>query len=409
MKYYQSPRWSGEFLDCSMPMTFDTYSVCSYNCLYCFSFFQRGTREGDYLSRNVKWISVDRVKKMFLEPDNSQFGNYIKKRYTMQWGGLSDQFDEYERKHGVTLELMKFFREIKYPISFSTKATWFLEDDRYTDLIKGADNWHFKVSIITNDREKARKVERGVPSPEDRLAALTKLKDLGVAGVTLRFRPFIIGISNPGHKQLISDAADAGADSVSTEFLCLESRAADRGKSRYQGISDAAGFDIFQKYKDYSSGSGYLRLNRKSKEKFIDDMEEACNQKGLRFYVSDAHFKERSHHGSCCGIPEHMDYNRGQYTEALVKAKKCGEVCFSDISEPAKELFGKLEAGKAVGYNTNTTENRARIAGWTFYDMMRYHWNKPKTAKSPYKYFGGVLVPLRVDENGDVVYGYKGK
>ena len=38
---YTSPRWSMEIPDCSMPMSMDTYSRCSYNCLYCFSFFQK--------------------------------------------------------------------------------------------------------------------------------------------------------------------------------------------------------------------------------------------------------------------------------------------------------------------------------------------------------------------------------
>lgn len=41
MEYYGSPRWTGEIADCSMPMTMDTYSNCSYNCQYCFSQFQR--------------------------------------------------------------------------------------------------------------------------------------------------------------------------------------------------------------------------------------------------------------------------------------------------------------------------------------------------------------------------------
>ena len=39
---YGSPRWSGEIADCSLPMTFDTYSNCSYGCVYCFSQYQRG-------------------------------------------------------------------------------------------------------------------------------------------------------------------------------------------------------------------------------------------------------------------------------------------------------------------------------------------------------------------------------
>lgn len=33
---YASPRWSWEILDCAMPMTFDTYSNCAHQCVYCF-------------------------------------------------------------------------------------------------------------------------------------------------------------------------------------------------------------------------------------------------------------------------------------------------------------------------------------------------------------------------------------
>jgi len=32
---YTSPRISSEFMDCSMPMTFDHYSYCSLGCTYC--------------------------------------------------------------------------------------------------------------------------------------------------------------------------------------------------------------------------------------------------------------------------------------------------------------------------------------------------------------------------------------
>ena len=49
-KDYASPRWSNEILDCSMPMSMDTYSKCAYNCLYCFAFFQK--------EHNVKGYSV---------------------------------------------------------------------------------------------------------------------------------------------------------------------------------------------------------------------------------------------------------------------------------------------------------------------------------------------------------------
>ena len=39
---YGSPRWTNEIADCSLPVTFDTYSNCSFGCVYCFSQYQRG-------------------------------------------------------------------------------------------------------------------------------------------------------------------------------------------------------------------------------------------------------------------------------------------------------------------------------------------------------------------------------
>jgi DNA repair photolyase len=89
---YSSPRWSFEYLDCAMPMTFDTYGNCAFGCAYCFSAFQRGggkARAGYENKRSVKSVDPEKVKRMFLEPDKyaGRFAWYIKGRNTLQWGG----------------------------------------------------------------------------------------------------------------------------------------------------------------------------------------------------------------------------------------------------------------------------------------------------------------------------------
>lgn len=301
MSYYSSPRWSNEVADCSMPMTFDTYSNCSFGCLYCFSQFQRaiGGCKSGYLSKEVHPVNVKRVKDMFLNPDKYQFGEYIKQRRVMQWGGLSDQFDNFERKYGVTLELLKFFKEIDYPLCFSTKSTWFTKDERYMDLIRGQKNWNFKFSIITLDEHKAKVIERGVPSPVERLNAIERIAKADAGGATLRLRPFIIGVSTPSYKDLIRTAGDCGATALSTEFMCVEERS-NTLKEYLPVFNELCGFDFLKFYKKYSVSCGYLRLNRKVKEPFMINMKNICDEKGMRFYVSDAHFKEMCCNGSCC-------------------------------------------------------------------------------------------------------------
>ncbi len=389
-------------------MTLDTYSACSYRCLYCFSFFQKilGPSRAGYLRGDVRPVSVPGVKRLFtgadLSAESSMFAPYIRAGRAFQWGGLADQFDEYERKYGVTLELLKFFRERKQHISFSTKATWWTLDSRYTDLFNGADFWHVKVSLITANEEYAKRVEVMVPTVRERIDAIRRLSGMGLHGVTLRFRPFIIGISSPQHRQLIAMAADAGANSVSTEFLCMETRAK-IARSRYEAMGRLAGYDLLGFYRRNSSGAGYLRLNRDVKRKYMDDMQDECAKRGLRFYVSDAHFKERSANGCCCGAGESFPYSRGQFLEGLLIAKKNGQVRFSDI-DPDLQVFGDGNCKYAMHA---IPERRAQFDSFTLRQWMRWTWNSPNELSSPYRYFGGVLVPCGRDENDDVIYRYE--
>ena len=411
MAYYQSPRWSAEIADCSMPMTFDTYRNCAFGCMYCFSQYQRGIggAKEHYLAKEVNPVNVERVKKMFLEPDKyaGQFAEYIKQRRVMQWGGLSDQFDGFERKYGKSLELLRFFKSIDYPLCFSTKATWWTEDDRYMSLVEGQKNWNFKFSIITLDEEKARIVEKGVPSPMQRLEAIRRIAEADAGGATLRLRPFIVGISTPTYLDLIREAAGRGATALSTEFFCVEQRSQTL-KEYMPKLSELAGFDMMAFYKKYSVAQGYLRLNRKVKRPFIENMKNLCDELGVRFYVSDAHFKELCHNGSCCGLPPSWNYSRGQFCEALQLCKKNGQVTWDEI-KPDIESLHKYDWGRASGFNANSSEKRAQFYAMSMAEYMRWLWNNPQAGQSPYKMFEGVMHPSGKDANGNIIYTYNHK
>lgn len=404
---YQSPRWTGEIADCSLPMTLDTYSNCSFGCVYCFSQYQRGIggAKEDYLAKKVKSINVEKVKKIFsLEDKKSQFYNYVKDKRPIQYGGLSDQFDGFEKKYGKTYELLKYLKEINYPICFSTKSAWVFRDPKYQELFKGADNWNMKFSIITLDEEDAKKIEVGVESPKKRLEAMKIYTSLNKGGATLRLRPFIPGVSDKTYLDLIREAKKAGATAVTTEFFCLEMRSIKTAKEHYDTISKCAGFDIVEFYRKHSNGSGYLRLNRKVKEKYIKKMQDLCKELGMRFYVSDAHFKECSNNCCCCALNTNWDYSRGNFSSALQIAKKTGKVYWKDIEKDM--YFLNFEYNKAVGFNINSSENKAKYTGMTMKDYLHYLWNNPKMGQSPYKIFEKVLVPDGYDEDGDIIYKY---
>jgi DNA repair photolyase len=416
---YGSPRWSQEVLDCSMPVSFDTYSRCSYNCLYCFSYYQKKLHCKGYAEGVVRSVNPAKVEALFT---NSLSGNfaavpnayktfspYISARKIMQWGGLADQFDQYEKKYGVSLELMKYFSDIDYPLSFSTKAVWWTEDSRYMEIMqKHLHNWHVKVSIITLDKEKARHIELGCPKPDDRIKALKRLSDIGMH-TTLRLRPIILGISSDW-KALIQRAAEAGIDSVSSEFFCLETRDL-KGlmkRDRYGRMSEVAGYDIHTFYREHSSQSGYLRLNYHMKYPLYAEMKDLCRDLGIRLHISDAHCRDLNEQCNCCGVPPEWNSQTGNFNNAIIIARKKGFVRFSDIA-PDIEKIMNFSIAQAPGFNLSNNTNRALFRWTTFTEYFRYIWNSPEKGKGLAKMYGDILAPAGRDANGDIIYRYSRK
>jgi hypothetical protein len=151
-----------------------------------------------------------------------------------------------------------------------------------------------------------------------------------------------------------------------------------------------------------------LRLNYDIKRPYIERMKEKSAEIGLPFFVSDAHHKEASAGGGCCGLPSEgplSNWNRGQYSEALQIAKANGEVRWSDL-EPFARNLQNIDFYKAEGYNAGNTRNRSQRRYQTMYDYMKETWNAVKSPMSPARYFGGALVPTGADEDGNVVYTY---
>lgn len=324
---YSSPRLSWEYMDCSMPMTFDQYSNCSFWCIYCFATFQRSIWLAgiDYWKREtVKWANIKKFKSMRDKDSKSPFRKYIEDRKTMQRWWMGDPMCKFEEEFWVGYEILKHLREKNYPCRFSSKSDLILRNEKYFKVFEWAKNFYYMASIITYDEDKAKIVEPWVPSPEQRLKTLWKLAKSWVE-TCLRLRPFIIWLSDINLETLIRRASEEWVKHLSTEFFCLEMRASPIVKERYKLLSKVIWFDILEYYRKLSNWSGYLRLNYGIKKKYIDMMTDLCTKYWLNFNCSDANHKERSTSSSCCWVPEDhpilWNFNRWQFTYILKLAR----------------------------------------------------------------------------------------
>jgi hypothetical protein len=140
------------------------------------------------------------------------------------------------------------------------------------------------------------------------------------------------------------------------------------------------------------------------------NMKAKCDELGMRFYVSDAHFKELCCNGSCCGLPADWNYSRGQWCEALQIAKNNPEgiVTFDDVCKDINAFLNGFEYRFTQGLNTQSSLHRSKFVDMSMADYMRWLWNNPQNGQSPYKLFEGALVPIDKDLEGNLIYKFNG-
>lgn len=425
-EYYTSPRISSEVMDCSMPMTFDSYNYCSLGCMYCFAYFFKSNNP------SIKGVTLKSVNTSDLisgiegKPKSARaklmYKHFYSKKFLLHWGGLADPFCNFENQNGKGFELIPALGEMNYPTLFSFKGRTILKK-KYLSLFEKYSkqkNFAFQVSIITNSDNLSKMVEIGVPSTTKRLETIKILSDMGYYTI-LRLRPFIIGISDEGLSELLSRALEAGIKGVSMEFFALDGRANLGMKERYLWLSKFIGTKDLMEYFSVLSPKergGYMRLNRLVKEPYIKEVYSFCINHGLVFGCSDPDFKELNTSGSCCGMPDKYKENpllenwtRNQLTYHLKELRKTyhktgikENLYFNEtFKSDSTYLDDIILAGDHIAHagmcNTERFQSSIRT-------ILQKHWNNLNSYANPRNYFNGKILPSGLDNEGNLFYKY---
>jgi DNA repair photolyase len=423
---YISPRISSEFMDCSMPMTFDSYSHCSLGCTYCFAYAQKTNNSS--FSRKVHSVNPKHlIGAINGEPKgyrmNDFYKHFIQKRFLLHWGGMADPFCNFERNNRVGYELISQLAKTKYPTLFSFKGHTIMRP-MYQKLFSryaGNRSFAFQCSIISPSDEMSKRVEIGVPVTSERIKALKMLSDMGYYTI-LRLRPFIIGITDDGLMELLYKCKDAGIKAISTEFVAIDIRSNEGLLKRYKWLGELIGTKNTIKYFKALSPTergGYMRLNRLVKENFVKRMYKFCIENDILFACSDPDFKELNQSGSCCGMPDIYDENpelcnwtKNQLSYHLKEARRLyhtkgrlQQLKFSEVFKPEEDTYlTELHFGQDhICVSDMSASERHTIH---YLEVARRVWNNLRSPSNPRNYFHGKILPVRKDEHNDLVYTY---
>lgn len=423
---YASPRISSEYMDCSLPLTFDQYSFCSLGCQYCFAVMLK-TNNPSFSTKlhavNYKnFISTVRGDPQGTK-NKALHKHFFSKRFVLHWGGLADPFCNFEMANNVGYKIIKVLAKEKYPTLFSFKGPAIFKSNFENLFAKYSHqkNFAFQASIIAPSDEMSRKIEIGTPTTSRRLKALKRLSDMGYWTI-LRLRPFIIGITDDGLDDLLCRAKDAGIKAISMEFVAIDLRQNKHLAKRYKWIGQLIGTDSFIKYFQALSPSergGYLRLNRLVKERFVKQIYKFCIDNDILFTCSDPDYKELNMSGCCCGLPEKYNENKemtnwskSQLTYHLKETRKQYHLNgsslkfkFDNIFNSSKDTFldDPCFANDHISVSAKTASERQNL---TYREIARTIWNNLKSPGNPQNYFHGKLLPFRIDDNENYVFKY---
>ena len=228
------------------------YIGCAFGCAYCYARYahryvmerasdddKMGEALGDAFANLPPWLAFERnifVKHNAPEILSRTLRHGSDKHLSLLAGEsivigtATDPYQPAERRFKVTRRILEVLAE--HPglsVVVITKSPLITRDIDVLSRIARISNLSLHISLITLDRELARRLEPRAPTPEARIRALTRLREAGI-DTGINCMPVLPGITdNPRDLEaLVKRVSEAGATYVGACALRLQSSARKR-------------------------------------------------------------------------------------------------------------------------------------------------------------------------------------
>jgi DNA repair photolyase len=226
--------------------TINPYTGCAFGCTYCYARYAHryamernatAERLDDVLATDMEqmppWLAFER--RIFVKRNAPELlaralrtggDKYLPLVHgqSILLGSATDPYQPAERTFRITRRILDVLAE--HPglrLTIITKSPLITRDVDVLRRIMRVSRLRIHISLITLDRELARRIEPRAPTPESRVRALRRLRDNGI-DVGINCMPILPGITDDpaGLDALVHEVADAGATHVSACALRLD-------------------------------------------------------------------------------------------------------------------------------------------------------------------------------------------
>lgn len=397
MSYEHFVRLTSQLPFCSTPIRLDPYNHCQFSCGYCFARSRLGHGRAGRLQR----ASVDAFEARLTRVEGgeikSALDEFLEQRIPIQLGGMSDPFMPVEPDALVTAGLMKVLRRYQYPYLISTKGNQISEDSYIEMLSESRVIVRFSITGISTKWRGA--VDRGTPERIEVLRAIEKLTERGVV-TSLRMQPIL-----PGHedaaREVISDAASAGARHVSLEYLKVPLEADRSFSDAMTMVLGNRPIGAFRALGAVRRGREYV-LPLEYRLPHLLSLRMLARQRGMTVGLADNDLLHLSDGNSCCnGIATHLadvQVFRSNISSVLATSQP-GDIL--GIERLAIEWMPKRDISPYLNSNARLPRSPDGQRGWPEY--LQAIWRGDYGVHGPSGYFG-IVATGAFDDVGNPLY-----
>ena len=188
--------WQSSLCTCPPKLTFNPYTGCSHNCIYCYA--------TSYNPHFKKFKPKKDLLKL-IEAEAHQL-----KGETVSIANSSDPYPSSEAEMGLTRRCLQILSKSECKIQVITKSNLVIRD---SDILANMP-CTVAITITTEDDGLARLIEPKAPSPLERLGAIEALVSRDIP-VSVRIDPIIPYVNdNPSH--LVASLASMGVKHITS-------------------------------------------------------------------------------------------------------------------------------------------------------------------------------------------------
>jgi DNA repair photolyase len=222
------------------------YRGCLHNCTYCDGRAEKYYVEGEF-GRDIA-VKANAISLLERELDPQRKRTPFPKSYICLGGGVGDAYQPVEKKYRLARRTLELCLKYHLPVQILTKSTLILDD---LELIKEINNKNRAIvsfSFSSVNDEVSQIFEPGVPSPEERLKALSVFRkaDIACGMFLMPVIPFITDTEEL-MEESVSRARESGLN-----FIIFSGMTLKEGKQKDFFLNKLAGIypHLVSKYKE---------------------------------------------------------------------------------------------------------------------------------------------------------------